>query len=54
MKRFIGYISMCTSLLAAVLVGVVPTILSSNGNSDYSTSRNFIFKISERKINNDF
>lgn len=54
MKRFVGYISMCASLFTAVLVGVVPTILSTNGNSDYSTSRNFVFKISERKINNDF
>lgn len=54
MKRFIGYISMCASLFTAVLVGVVPTILSTNGNSDYSTSRNFVFKISERKTNNDF
>lgn len=54
MKRFVGYISMCASLLTAVLVGVAPTILGVNGNSDFSTSRNYVFKISKRITNNDF
>lgn len=54
MKRFVGYISMCASLLTAVLVGVAPTILGVNGNGDFSTSRNYVFKISKRIINNDF
>ena len=27
MKRFAGYLSLCVSVLTAVLVGVVPTIL---------------------------
>lgn len=54
MKRFVGYISMCASILTAVLVGVAPTILGVNGNSDFSTSKNYVFKISKRIINNDF
>lgn len=54
MKRFVGYVSMCASLLTAVLVGVAPTILGISGNSDFSTSRNFVFKVSKRITTNDF
>ena len=54
MKRFIGYISMCASLFTATMVGVAPTILGVNGNSDYSTSRNFVFKVSQRITNDNF
>ena len=54
MKRFTGYISLCVSLLGAALVGVVPTILGINGNGDYSSSKNYVFKISNKRTTNDF
>ncbi|MBP5694048.1 MAG: hypothetical protein J6X03_01130 [Bacilli bacterium] len=54
MKRLIGYISLAISFVAAVAVGVVPTILGINGGADYSSSKNFVFKISTKQTENDF
>ncbi len=54
MKRLIGYISLAISFVAAVAVGVIPTILGINGGADYSSSKNFVFKISTKQTENDF
>ena len=39
MKRFAVYLSLCVSVVTAVLVGAVPTILGTNGSGDYSSSK---------------
>ena len=54
MKRLIGYLSITGALLTGVLVGVVPTLLSVNGNSDFSSSNRFVFKISDKRLSADF
>lgn len=54
MKRLIGYLTLGVSLLGAVAVGVSPAILSTKGNSDYSFSNKYVFKISEKRTSNDF
>lgn len=51
MKRFAGYLSLCVSVLGAVLVGIVPTILDTNGSGDYSYSNKYVFKVSNKKVN---
>ena len=50
MKRFAGYLSLCVSVVTAVLVGVVPTILGTNGSGDYSSSNKYVFKVSKKQF----
>ena len=50
MKRFAGYLSLCVSVVTAVLVGVVPTILGTNGSGDYSSSNKYVFKVSNKQV----
>ena len=54
MKRLIGYLSISAAMLTGVLVAVVPSILSVNGDGDFSTSNRFVFKISPRRTSADF
>ena len=54
MKRLIGYLSISAALLTGVLVGVVPSILSVNGDGDFSSSNRFVFKISDKRTEADF
>lgn len=54
MKRLVGYLSISVAMLAGVLVGVVPSILSINGNSDFSSSNRYVFKISDKRLDASF
>ncbi len=54
MKRLIGYLSISAAMLTGVLVAVTPTILSVNGDGDFSSSNRFVFKISQRRTSADF
>lgn len=54
MKRFAGFISLGVAFLGATLVGVVPTLRATSGDSSYSYSRNYVYKISEKRTKNDF
>lgn len=50
MKKFIGYITIGVSALIAIAVGVMPTIKNINGNIDYARSRQYVYKISDRIV----
>ena len=54
MKRLIGYLSISAALLTGVLVAVVPSLLSVNGDGDFASSNRFVFKISPRNVSADF
>ena len=54
MKRLVGYLSISLAMLTGVLVGVVPSILSINGNGDFSSSNRFVFKISDKRLDANF
>ena len=49
MKRFIGYILLCASIIFGAVVGFVPSVLSINPSADYSNGQNFIYKITEKQ-----
>ena len=53
MKRFAGFISLGVALLGAAVVGVVPTIRATKGDSSYSFSRNYVYKISDKRETGD-
>lgn len=54
MKRFVGYLSISLAILTGVLVGFVPSLLSINGDGDFTSSNRFVFKISEKQLDADF
>lgn len=49
-KRFIGYLTICFSTLVAAGVGIIPSIRGIKGNSDYSSSRQYVYKVSDRVV----
>lgn len=48
MKRLIGYISVCISMLLAIFVITVPSLLKVNGTGEYESQRQYVYKISEK------
>ena len=50
MKKLIAYITLGVSVLATVAIGVIPTIKNINGDIDYSSSRKYVYKISDRVV----
>lgn len=50
MKRFVGFITMCAAMIVGLGVGFIPTLKGVNGNADYSSSKEFVFKISDRAV----
>ncbi len=50
MKKLVAYITLGVSILASVAIGVIPTIKSINGDIDYSSSRKYVYKISDRIV----
>lgn len=48
MKRFIGFLTLCTTMAIGLGVAVVPTIKMSNGSADFSSSKEYVFKVSNR------
>ena len=45
MKRFIGYLILCVSILVAVFVGFVPTFYGVNASADYDNGREYIYQV---------
>lgn len=48
MKRFIGYITLCATMIIGLGIGFLPTVSGLNGSADYSSSKEFVFKVSDR------
>ncbi len=48
MKRIVGYIGVVLSMLLALLVGLVPSLIHVNGTGDYESMRTYVYKISEK------
>lgn len=48
MKRIVGYIGVVLSMLIALLVGLVPSLIHVNGTGDYESMRTYVYKISEK------
>lgn len=48
MKRLIGYISLCISILLAVFAITVPALSKVNGTGEYESQRQYVYKISEK------
>ena len=50
MKRFVGYVTLCASIFIGLGVGFIPTVKGIKGSADYASSKEFVFKISDRVI----
>ncbi len=50
MKRFTGYITLCATMLIGLGVGFIPSIKGINGSADYTSSKEFVFKVSDRVV----
>lgn len=50
MKRFIGYLMMCISILISVFVGFIPTFYNVNASGDYASGREFIYQIKAKSL----
>ncbi len=50
MKRFVGYVTLCASIFIGLGVGFIPTVKGINGSADYASSKEFVFKISDRVL----
>jgi preprotein translocase subunit SecF len=48
MKRFIGFITLCAAAALTVGVGFIPVVKGMNGSADFTTSKKYVFKISDK------
>lgn len=50
MKRFTGYITLCAAMVVGLGVAFIPSVKGINGSADYTSSKEFVFKISDRVV----
>jgi hypothetical protein len=48
MKRFIGFITLCAAAALTLGVGFIPVVKNMNASADFTTSKKFVFKISDK------
>lgn len=48
MKRLIGYITLCSSILIGAVAGFIPAVLSINPSVEYGNGQKMVFKIEEK------
>ncbi len=50
MKRFIGYLILCLSILVSVFVGFIPTFYNVNSSVDYASGKEFIYQVKAKSL----
>jgi len=53
MKRLSGFIALCASMLIGLGVAFIPVAKNINGSADFSSSKEFVFKVSDRVVEDD-